>query len=149
MRMRRGTGNWTVNHSPNHGFKGTTHNKFYLLIFIIVNTTLIHRSWNFCSFYLLSRIGCIVCQQYISLELILQSQQSIDDKPFSLQRHQAYNMCVIRLLQAISKFTSSDFNSNRAWLVPILSQLILCDDRNVRCILSQLYNDFMNGILLL
>ena len=98
----------------------------------------------------IQRIGSIVCQQYISLELVLQSQQStFDDKPFALQRHQAYNMCVIRLLQAISKFSPSDFKTNRNWLVPILSQLILCDDRNVRCILSQLYSDFMNGTLLL
>ena len=48
------------------------------------------------------RIGSIVCQQYISLELALQSQQTVfDDKPFALQRHQAYNMVSIFPLKLV------------------------------------------------
>lgn len=87
-------------------------------------------------------------QHFVALELVLQSKSATEDKTFAINKHRMYNNCVLQLLKAIARFDEAEFTSNKSWLVIALSQLILCDDRNVRLYISQIYNDQVNELLL-
>ena len=85
---------------------------------------------------------------FVALELVLQSKSTTEDKTFAINKHRMYNNCVLQLLKAIARFDESEFKVNQAWVISALSQLILCDDRNVRMYVSQIYNDHVNELLL-
>ena len=120
---------------------------YSLLLVYIFYKILVHV---FMHLFLLSecRFGSMMSHHFVALELVLQSKSATEDKTFAINKHRMYNSCVLQLLKAIARFDESEFNVNKSWVIPALSQLILCDDRNVRMYVSQIYNDHVNELLL-
>lgn len=85
---------------------------------------------------------------FVALELVLQSKSATEDKTFAINKHRMYNSCVLQLLKSVSRFDEAEFKANKSWMIKALSQLILCDDRNIRLYVSQIYNDQVDGLLL-
>ena len=124
-------------------------------------------------FYLLFRIGWLIFTRYLKLELEAendklkeniinenqQKQKQQQKQPQKLQKqqqqqpqglsfagsaHLAYTPVALILLKGILDFSNSQFSNNSSWLVPILSQLILCNDVNIRFCVSNIYSKHIN-----
>ena len=73
------------------------------------------------------------------LELGLQQTHCpFEDKPFAVLKRQMYNICVIELLEVVVRLED---NSYPLWIVPLLRQLLLTDDRKIRGLVSDLYKN--------
>jgi hypothetical protein len=51
-------------------------------------------------------------------------------------------------LKGINEFSKIQFSKNSIWIVPLLSHFILCKDQNIRMIVSHIYSNHINPIVL-
>ena len=102
------------------------------------------------------RMGWLVCTRYLQLELETEknknstystSGQEIFSN-FVGTEHAAYTPVTLILLRGILDFSIPQFANNADWMVPILSQLILCTDHNIRLCVSNIYIKHINNTIL-
>jgi hypothetical protein len=67
---------------------------------------------------------------------------------FHQQKHQAYKSPVMIVLEGMMDFTHEQFQSNVSWIIPLLSRLIVCEDIEVRVCVRQIYQSFVNFLLI-
>lgn len=122
------------NHLPNHGSTGE------FPVFHAIETFLI-----VCSLY---RIGSLVLRRFIALDFESHSPSASPVAGMFTQQHkEAYIPCVIAILQGIVGFSKAQFARNKVWVVSLLSELVLCDDKEVRLCVSQVYITHVNPLL--
>ncbi len=67
---------------------------------------------------------------------------------FADERHRAYLVPVLFILQEFISFSPTQFLHNSSWVVPLLSRLVICSDVKVRICIRDLYSKFVNGMAL-
>ena len=67
---------------------------------------------------------------------------------FVKQKHDAYKSPALIVLEGMMDFTHEQFQSNLSWIVPLLSRLIICSDLEVRVCVRQIYQSFVNFLLI-
>lgn len=67
---------------------------------------------------------------------------------FARQKHEAYKSPALIVLEGMMDFTHEQFQRNLGWIVPLLSRLIICDDIEVRICVRQIYQSFVNFLLI-
>ena len=67
---------------------------------------------------------------------------------FLRRRHEAYKSPVMIVLEGMMDFTHEQFQSNLVWIVPLLSRLVICEDLEVRLCVRQIYQSFVNFLLI-
>lgn len=67
---------------------------------------------------------------------------------FARQKHEAYKSPALIVLEGMMDFTHEQFQRNLGWIVPLLSRLIICDDVEVRVCVRQIYQSFVNFLLI-
>lgn len=67
---------------------------------------------------------------------------------FARQKHDAYKSPALIVLEGMMDFTHDQFQRNLGWIVPLLSRLIICDDVEVRVCVRQIYQSFVNFLLI-
>jgi hypothetical protein len=67
---------------------------------------------------------------------------------FSLLLHAAYTPVITSAVREVVEFSRGQFSRNVKWLVPLLSQLILCDDKAIRTHVSNIYVRHINSNVL-
>lgn len=67
---------------------------------------------------------------------------------FRKGRHAGYKISVLIVLEGIAKFNTTLFNHHARWIVPILSQLLICNDKDVRMQVKVIYETFINPLIL-
>lgn len=67
---------------------------------------------------------------------------------FARQKHDAYKSPALIVLEGMMDFTHEQFQRNLGWIVPLLSRLIICDDVEVRVCVRQIYQSFVNFLLI-
>ena len=106
-------------------------------------------------------MGWLVCTRYLQLELEKEKNkngtystntQGKQEKQinfnFADSEHQAYTPVTLILLKGIFDSSNSQFKENAEWLVPLLSELILCNDHSIRLSVSNIYIKHINNTLL-
>eukprot|EP01038_Epipyxis_sp_PR26KG_P008429 gene8429-11403_t len=115
------------------------------------------------------RMSCMVFHRYLELEETSTDEDDEEDddsvnhssavlkghngielnyEAFCSNRHDRYQKSVIIILEAIIAFEETQFNDNMTWLVPVLSRLILCHNKDVRIRVIEIYRRFVNPRLL-
>lgn len=97
-----------------------------------------------------NRICRLVCSRYVDAEADIDRQAgSIQGhRRFSLLLHAAYTPVIISAVREVVEFSRGQFSRNVKWLVPLLSQLILCDDKSIRTHVSNIYMRHINSNIL-
>jgi hypothetical protein len=67
---------------------------------------------------------------------------------FLRQKHDAYKSPTLIVLEGVMDFTHAQFQNNLSWIVPLLSRLIVCEDIEVRLCVRQIYQSFVNFLLI-
>lgn len=67
---------------------------------------------------------------------------------FLRQKHEAYKSPALIVLEGVCDFTHAQFQHNLSWIVPLLSRLIACEDLEVRLCVRQIYQSFVNFLLI-
>ena len=67
---------------------------------------------------------------------------------FLRQKHEAYKSPALIVLEGMMDFTHQQFQANLGWIVPLLSRLIICEDVEVRVCVRQIYQSFVNFLLI-
>lgn len=67
---------------------------------------------------------------------------------FLKQKHDAYKSPALIVLEGMMDFTHEQFQSNLGWIIPLLSRLIICEDVEVRVCVRQIYQSFVNFLLI-
>lgn len=67
---------------------------------------------------------------------------------FPREKHHAYKSPALIVLEGMMDFTHDQFQRNLGWIVPLLSRLIICDDVEVRVCVRQIYQSFVNFLLI-
>lgn len=67
---------------------------------------------------------------------------------FAREKHDAYKSPALIVLEGMMDFTHEQFQRNLGWIVPLLSRLIICDDIEVRVCVRQIYQSFVNFLLI-
>lgn len=67
---------------------------------------------------------------------------------FAREKHDAYKSPALIVLEGMMDFTHDQFQRNLGWIVPLLSRLIICDDVEVRVCVRQIYQSFVNFLLI-
>jgi hypothetical protein len=62
--------------------------------------------------------------------------------------HVAYTAIVIRVLKEVGASVGPVSACTKLWIVPLLPQLILCDDKNVRHWISEIHRIHLNPMLM-
>jgi hypothetical protein len=77
--------------------------------------------------------------------------QQVTDKvglEFAQLKLQMYKPSVLTLLHNVQAFDHQQFSSNKAWIVPMLPQFVLCEDKQVRGFISDILSQHVNPRLL-
>ena len=94
-------------------------------------------------------MGKLTCTRYLQLEKERGAVGgNVEASSVALHRHNAYKPVALLLLKGILDCSLSQFSSNAVWLVPLLSQMILCDDYNIRLFVRDIYVRHVDPILL-
>ena len=93
----------------------------------------------------LQKIMIIILEGYIEIDALNPSNYS--KQSFVVNRHEAYLPVVSIALDGVVKFKSEQFRKNVKWLIPLLSKLIECSDKEVRVIVSKIFNIHITPIL--
>jgi hypothetical protein len=100
----------------------------------------------------LIRLGSLVCRRFVTLELGFQQGDTtgigFEDLELAKEQHSMYIPCVILILSSIADFTVQQFDVNKEWAVPLLSQLLMCENRQIRLHVSKVYSSHVNPIVL-
>lgn len=67
---------------------------------------------------------------------------------FLRQKHDAYKSPTLIVLEGLCDFTHAQFQNNLSWIVPLLSRLVVCEDIEVRLCVRQIYQSFVNFLLI-
>lgn len=67
---------------------------------------------------------------------------------FLRQKHDAYKSPALIVLEGMMDFTHSQFQSNVSWIIPLLSRLVICEDVEIRVCVRQIYQSFVNFLLI-
>jgi len=67
---------------------------------------------------------------------------------FLKRRHDAYKSPVLIVLEGMMDFTHDQFQCNLSWIIPLLSRLVICEDLEVRVCVRQIYQSFVNFLLI-
>jgi len=67
---------------------------------------------------------------------------------FLQQRHESYKSPTLIVLEGMMDFTHQQVQNNLTWIVPLLSRLIICEDIEVRLCVRQIYQSFINFLLI-
>lgn len=67
---------------------------------------------------------------------------------FLKKKHDAYKSPTLIVLEGLCDFTHAQFQSNLTWIVPLLSRLVVCEDLEVRLCVRQIYQSFVNFLLI-
>lgn len=67
---------------------------------------------------------------------------------FLRQRHESYKSPTLIVLEGMMDFTHQQVQNNLTWIVPLLSRLIICEDIEVRLCVRQIYQSFINFLLI-
>ena len=69
-------------------------------------------------------------------------------RKFAALLHSAYTPIVTSVVNEVVGFSRGQFSRNVKWIVPILSQLILCEDKSIRGHVSDIYTRHINANVL-
>lgn len=67
---------------------------------------------------------------------------------FLRQKHDAYKSPTLIVLEGLMDFTHAQFQNNLTWIIPLLSRLVICEDVEVRVCVRQIYQSFVNFLLI-
>jgi hypothetical protein len=67
---------------------------------------------------------------------------------FLRQKHDAYKSPTLIVLEGLCDLTHAQFQRNLSWIVPLLSRLVICEDLEVRLCVRQIYQSFVNFLLI-
>ncbi len=90
------------------------------------------------------RMTNVACQRYLVLEERLSSSNS---ESYEHDQHDAYGTAVIIALRGVLNMSKEQFQRCLSWFVEILAKLVLCDDIDVRCFVSDIYLKQINILL--
>lgn len=100
------------------------------------------------------RLGSLTCQTFIKLERLCDSFKlsaaagGDNTRDFAYQQHQEYVVLAALVLRGICAFSTEQFLANIGWIVPLMPQLILCEDSKIRHLVSKIYTFHVNPLLL-
>lgn len=86
----------------------------------------------------LQKIVIIILEGYIEIDALNPANYSKGS--FVVSRNEAYLPIVEIVLKGVATFTSDQFRKNVQWLSSLLSKLIICSDKNVRVLVSEVFN---------
>jgi hypothetical protein len=99
----------------------------------------------------MKRSTTVVCERYIELDLKLalpdEAAAAASAGTFMHEQREAYRSPVLVCLQGISSLTQSQFRANMEWLAPLLTGLVLSSDVEIRTMVTQLQQDFVNPLV--
>lgn len=87
------------------------------------------------------KITALILVRYMELESV--TPQTISDQFFA-EQHAAYTPAAHTAIFGILSFNKDQFARNASWIVPLLSQLILCGDTQLRTYLQRCYEKHVN-----
>ena len=88
-------------------------------------------------------------RRYIALEVGLQAAGSDRaSSDFASMKLHGHHHSVLVALKAVWGFSTLQFLDNKDWIVPLLPQLVLCDDKQVRGMVSDVLSKHVNPIVL-
>lgn len=90
-------------------------------------------------------MGWLTCTRYLQLE---NERTALAASTEGTVRPNAYTPVALILLKGIADFNASQFNHNASWLITLLSQLILCNDPNIRALVSHIYVTHIDHVVL-
>ena len=97
----------------------------------------------------------IVTQAYLHYDTLTISNPAstssftADSSAFVQEQLAAYTPSVLLMLQQLMQFHPSEqFVPNRHWVIPLLTQLIVCNDRNIRKLITMIYEKLVNPFIL-
>lgn len=76
------------------------------------------------------------------------SDHVISFDEFLRHRHESYKSPTLIVLEGMMDFTHQQVQNNLTWIVPLLSRLIICEDIEVRLCVRQIYQSFINFLLI-
>ena len=77
------------------------------------------------------------------------SSFTADSSAFVLEQLTAYTPSILLILQQLLQFHMTEqFIPNKDWIVPLLTQLIICNDRNVRKLIIMINEKLLNPYIL-
>ena len=76
------------------------------------------------------------------------SNYSISLEDFWKQKHEAYKSPALIVLEGMMDFTHEQIQNNLTWIVPLLSRLVICEDIEIRLCVRQIYQSFINFLLI-
>jgi hypothetical protein len=94
-------------------------------------------------------MGWFTCTRYLQLE-----KEKIADGAtpetlgFALHQYNAYTPVIVILLKGINDFSLCQFSTNAEWIVPLLSQLVLCNEQKIRFFVSSIYSKHIDHVVL-
>ena len=90
------------------------------------------------------RLSMIILNRYIELDKI--SPSSMSDR-FFIDQLEAYVPAVNIVLHGILCFSPSQFQRNCTAILPLLSKLIVCSDRNIRLFIKNIFEKQIHPIV--
>jgi hypothetical protein len=94
-------------------------------------------------------MGWVISTRYLQLEMEKNALGTNSEfTSFASQQHATYTPVLLILLKGINEFSKIQFSKNSVWIVPLLSHFILCKDQNIRMIVSHIYSNHINHIVL-
>ncbi|KAJ1434054.1 hypothetical protein B484DRAFT_477107 [Ochromonadaceae sp. CCMP2298] len=63
-------------------------------------------------------------------------------------RHAAYKSPALIVLEGMLDLTHEQFQTNKSWVVPLLTRVIICDDIEVRSCVRQIFQSFVTFLLM-
>ena len=93
----------------------------------------------------LQKIMIIVLEGYIEIDALNPSNYS--KQSFVVNRHEAYIPVVSIALSGVVQFRSEQFRRSVKWLMPLLSKLIVCSDKDIRVIVSNIFTFHITPLL--
>ena len=95
------------------------------------------------------RMGWLTCTRYLQLEkdraIVGTTAEAASVASY---RQNAYTPVAVLLLKCILDCSDIKFANNAKWMVPLLSQLILCNDPIIRVYVSNIYIKHIDPIIL-
>jgi hypothetical protein len=95
------------------------------------------------------RVGSVVLRRYVAIEVESQTLTDSVSLEFAHMKQQMYKPTVLLLLRSIQMFSKGQFSVNKSWIVPMLPQFVLCEDKQVRGFVSDILTQHVNTLLML
>jgi hypothetical protein len=93
---------------------------------------------------IIKRISCKIMERFLLIDAL-----SLTSTNFFIEEQLAiYAPPVMLALNGIASFTAEQFARNMAWVLPLLSNVTICNDRMVRECVKQVYENQVNTVLI-